>query len=957
MSQRKVPHDEADRKEGIEDDLEVKGKEEGSTSVASEPSEEERRENVGQMTQDPEAAKRCTAVAKGCEDANRSHEPGSVQESADAGSQKEARAKHEDSVPAVVPVANRDAPQDSPTGRRKGETGASKLWKEKLEFLRQKQAIVSSPIEQFELNQWIKQAEQAVAGTTRDGYQGTMLATSANLMFGTVAHQREARVSLLDDLPLERPKELHEYQWDDFDDCFERLHRKRLLLLSCLHGEIPQDVEYGIASKLPAHAKKVFTLDRNRYPNGDSVTFSDVLDWHRLAEDAGQPVITFVHITERNLKKSFARNTAAQDIAVRRERLRQRGGYVVCLLFTAEFGETEPQVAGDHFVSIDWLRPVLLRRAGKADNPEHLQQRMAAQRSRGSWPSESHESEHYMEVMKFLAKGCDGLKQELERRDSGGSPEAVKMADVAAADVVRRAVLFVGAYFTGLSIKGFELILKSLLDNRVLERKVIEEVVTQGGKTKERYSHKSVNAFRYWEEHRDEALSECGLRSFSDPEGRRFLDFADSRHRVEIRNAFDGQLANYQYQQFDTLYRSGLLYDSATPRRVVSQLIDMAETMATAYPDTYGEDWLLDTVACVERPDDVAVAIGDGDVSPDGHLIQRFIDWLNEQGKESYFYPRFGDLCSKLVEDDITQKAVDSLLNRLVTAGRVVDKAPRIALRIVRRLRESPRFAYHKWLKHILEVAPSNVRLEVLDIFVREAMESDKRFAEVAALLRTWLPNRGADQCPSVASRYAIGFLFEYYKASRYAFLQASADTQGSNPHHPVFPAHCQSAPELSERVEWLAAWMLHPVMEQGLALILRDYLREERLNWPTDDGGEEDDPFLLHAVDGYIVLADMLEGWTEMADLLDRPDTAKETQQVKKACHSLLPAVMLKAGRPEKAKEVRRAIYDRWNQKGQYYLDLMEYPEFAEQRTLLKNARKRLSDLRRLLRAVELSQ
>ena len=241
----------------------------------------------------------------------------------------------------------------------------------------------------------------------------------------------------------------------------------------------------------------------------------------------------------------------------------------------------------------------------------------------------------------------------------------------------------------------------------------MKQVESRKGKIRQMVVTEEVeDAFEFWWDRRASLLRECGLAVFSNEEGERYYDFATSMDAERVRADLEDSLTDYE--QFERLCHSGILFRPETPPKAIRQIIDLADKMANAHPGSYDKTWLIRTIVQFEQenpelnlPDSQA----DSSSAPPP-MLARLIEQFNEamrQGKESHVYPRFGDLCSKLYINAKSRQAVVSLLQLLITGSKGVGRAPAIALRLIRRLRETPDFDYYEWLKRVLEKRSSDL--------------------------------------------------------------------------------------------------------------------------------------------------------------------------------------------------------------------------------------------------------
>lgn len=699
------------------------------------------------------------------------------------------------------------------------------------------------------------------------------------------------------------------YELEELDLYAETLLEKGFVTASCRHE--------GILKQLPFQLADLRDLEHLQKFQYIPDLESDDEHFHSLLKSIIQRAsdgLTIVHVSTDALRRALFNATTAPHFYMQCKLLRENHAYVVCLLYPPCDSHMVRENGFAHW-NIDFLRPLLIHQFdSESADPRELCDLIEANRS--LWPADP--AEFCGEITKSLSSGYAKFATEVRRRLSKKNGTRA-VPDLDRQGVVQQALYFVGAYFggfpsgySGLNPQYLDLLMSILLEG---EHQQVPQPVTASTDADDRPaidpdssapltnaggdvvtntdlicmdrspaagndSHasidvgaidssptvsiagdpeagcRSVPAVQYWREHRHQLLREVGMQLFYDGRQVRYYDFVDFGRREAVRRYFADNMSHRHDELFDNLYQSGILFARESDDCIVKPMVRFVAAQVAADPVKYDQQWLLSSIMGAEEWSS-RVNIPSG-LEPHDQIIALALALREKEEGTAYFYNRLAEILKVLLQSDQSKGTIDSLFHRLIHAG---PEGATIVLRLAKRVRWTTGFEYFRWIRELLNKCPADARLSIQAGLVREASESLDRFEQVSTELLKWLPPGDAQvDHLEVAARYALAFLFDYFKFTR--DLNAR-QLDGKGKMHAGFPADVVESPELlRRRQQKYLRWLCHKDLHRGVQFVTQDHLRCR-----TGHRGQELFEAAASEIDNSLVIALILESWLEEAD------------------------------------------------------------------------------------------
>jgi hypothetical protein len=163
-----------------------------------------------------------------------------------------------------------------------------------------------------------------------------------------------------------------------------------------------------------------------------------------------------------------------------------------------------------------------------------------------------------------------------------------------------------------------------------------------------------------------------------------------------------------------------------------------------------------------------------------------------------------------------------------------------------------------------------------------------------------------------------------------------------------MFPAIVTGDPSLAEkRIAQLADWLLHPALKSAWRIMLQDiFVNSPELRLEVEENFND-------YFDKYGLLADLLAGWSELAELTATKGTQESVSDTATAnCDMLVNTICDRADRSEAmlVRKIRRSLKSQWTVAINDCSDLMSFTGSSDSRSFFKARRSRLQHLRKLL-------
>lgn len=673
--------------------------------------------------------------------------------------------------------------------------------------------------------------------------------------------------------PKERPDDLYPYVNDEeFAKAKEALDEKRLLLVTCAAADLLLSLIYDFAREYEQYEIWEYLAKSNEDGCSEAYQFDQIIEWTATLQS---PALCIVDVAEGLMFDSMFKFLRQNDFAHRYAS--NDNARLVCRLSPDRFdfqprakifekewfdGHVHRNLRGFAFWKVPFELPLLSRHAPADDkhSPRDLNERLQEQRQK--WPAD--ERDYYDELMRFLPKGSELVNQVIDEINARPASFEEDFENLERGNLVKKAVLFTAAYFPKLPLRDFELLVRvSIHGETVRVRRRIRTPVVSTGDSEDssdtpqqaaQYEYERISALEYWNARGDQLLRRAHLKTHGTMGEKRYVDFAMRGYASLARDyvccAFSETMPRFYMKQFEKIFESGILFSPQITKEISDKLAVIAADMVAVHPAEFGASWLIRVVHGIRNWNPEVRVTRDelATVPREILLIAKFAEFAAEKdGKTSFFYARLEELCRQLQMRPECRSVLNQFLDRLLKEP----ENARDLLRIAKRLKPIADFDYFNWLRRVMKVASGTVRLEIYSDLIRDAAESPDQFLSTAEKLKEWHPAEGKSDIQA-DEKYALAFLWDFFVFTRHAFQTSSKYRHL----HPFFPANAPAG-----WTDFVHDWVVHPAFATGVQFVIKDQLKQQKTG--------ERFSFEGRAFDLSVLLGELFEGWTEIADTL----------------------------------------------------------------------------------------
>lgn len=547
---------------------------------------------------------------------------------------------------------------------------------------------------------------------------------------------------------------------DEAAPWMERLRSERLLLVSCQDGAVGLAAVHALVDGIGVRGGAARLLNFDNEPvEGATQTVYDLIRAPNEREGEILVVVDAVsHRAQPFLDRLLDPLNGAWAVPMLRGDLEEARLLVVC--------QIPPEREGPFS---RWDVPFLDLLLAAAFPSEHRELRVEIlrQRARGRW---SRNDAVFCRQVR-AALGNDSLQEVVA---AGG----LSLNDRVELDVeqpVHNSVLYTAGFFPRLNPADFGRVVTVLLGDQTMllpPEPVPVADDDEAGSPPAPAAPRTKRLAEVWRESGDRILRECRLGVIRDGEGSRAVGFADPSAGDSLREHFEDDHPFTHHVRFAALHEARLLFDRS--EAVAAGVVRLTTDMASAYPETYGREWLL------ER-------LGESPAAEPHEAV----------------FTRFAQLLRGLCEQVALQPVVAGVMERLLAT-----RDFRIAMALVRRLRFAPGFDAFYWMRQLVDRGTSEARKAVADYLYGEAVRAGSQVYPLLHALQPWLPPEDERPERYSPSGWMALRLLVHYAADMVGRLKD--EDYGAWPSRYALLA--VSSPEAAARdLSLLLGWLLHP--------------------------------------------------------------------------------------------------------------------------------------------------
>jgi hypothetical protein len=620
----------------------------------------------------------------------------------------------------------------------------------------------------------------------------------ANLYFQARENRNEAQTVSLMELAVKLPKRETQIPAETsylVDPYVAKLKQQHFLFMSCADTNIAYGAAYALIEAMQIQPDRRLLIDFVSNPEKSNSTIHFFADTSSEDREKLTAIVIDGFHNQAQTFLDWLRATTAVGASRVREHLCDNNYFLLCLVDSKVTRDS----AANPFVTwgVPCLQPLLKHHF--PDQAESLENEIMAQRKLGKW--KPNDVEFCAEIRSALE---DDLLQVVEQRRSATTPgipslltETVFKGDYSIEDTL----LYVGTYFSDLAPHEFDQVVEWLLADRTTTVSVKTQQHNADGTIQIIETEVQKPLRDFWNSNPDKYLTSCQLEAVADSNGTISIRFAKETYRETLKAQLERRHSVYLLRQFKALQSNGFL--TSTPN-ISDRAMSLSINMATAYPASFGKDWLLNIVVEARKSWAAAATSNEGPLTSFGkhkalERIALFIRLMRGQPQ--------------------LEEIVDCLLKDLMTLG-----MHDTVLYLVRGLQFSPGFDEFYWMKRLVDEGDEFFKLATyyhLYSYIRKI-----GIYPLLAKLETWIPkdDRPLDSYPP-SCIYSLRLLVEYCAEVTETF-ESDQQTQ-----HPLFTFVDEETAK--ENCRQLVGWFFHPAMctvFAGLGDVFSDDTPEARV-------------------------------------------------------------------------------------------------------------------------------
>jgi hypothetical protein len=563
-----------------------------------------------------------------------------------------------------------------------------------------------------------------------------------------------------------------------------KLRDQHVLFLSCIDQTVALGAAYALLDALNIASEQRFLLN---FPRGTEKSNVVIEVFTQLSsEDRHKP--TAIVIDGFNLEaRAFLDWLQAAPLTLAstvRSHLHGHGFFLLCLV-APEYLQNYSGTPTFARWSVPFLQPLLKHHF--PSQAESLEKEILAQQQHGQWKQT--DAELCNEIRALLESDLPKIVEQRHHTlltppttvPSIG-PESLFKGDNSIEDTL----LYAATYFSDLPPHEFDQLVDWLLADRTTTVTVKTQQHNADGTihTIETEVQKPLRDF--WYANSDSYLTSCGLEAATGPNLTTFIRFANKANREKLKAYLERHHSLYLLRQFKILVSNNFLTSEPNIR---DRAMSLSIEMATAYPGSFGKDWLLKIILDARN--------GTKPFSNTDNATATF-------GKNKAL-ERITLFVRLLLGRPQLEELVNELLKDLMGLG-----SHETVLFLVRGLQFAPAFDEFYWMKRLLDEGDDTVKHGTyyhLYSYIQKI-----GIYPLLSKLEPWIP---ADDRPvdsySPSCIYSLRLLVEYCSE-----LTATFEQEATAPRHPLFMFTDEKAAR--ENCRRLISWFFHPGMQSVFA-------------------------------------------------------------------------------------------------------------------------------------------
>src|SRR5215213_31624 len=564
------------------------------------------------------------------------------------------------------------------------------------------------------------------------------------------------------------------------DPYVAKLKQQHFLFMSCADTDVAFGAAYALIEAIQIQPDQRLVIDFASNPEKSNSMIQFFAD---LASEDQKKLTAIVIDGFHSQARTFLdwlQATTSITASRMREHLYDNNYFLLCLVdpkYIQNYVTADSPANPFAIWSVPCLQPLL-----KHHFPEQagwLENEILTQQKLGKW--KPNDAGLCNDVRSALD---EGLLQVVEQRRTTQTPaipsvvpETLFKGDYSIEDTL----LYVGTYFHDLAPHEFDQVVEWLLADRTTTVTVKTQQHNADGTIHIIETEVQKPLRDFWNSNPDKYLTSCQLEAVSDSNGTMSIRFAKETYRETLKTQLERRHSVYLLRQFKELQTHGFL---TSTQNISDRAMSLSINMATAYPASFGKDWLLNII--VEARKNWAAAAG-SDGGP-----------LTSLGKHKAL-ERIAFFVRLVRGQPQLEEVVDGLLKDLMTLG-----MHDTVLFLVRGLQFSPGFDEFYWMKRLVDEGDELIKLATyshLYSYIRKI-----GIYALLAKLETWIPtdDRPLDSYPP-SCIYSLRLLVEYCAEVTETF------ESGQQTQHPLFTFADEQAAK--ENCRQLVGWFFHPAM------------------------------------------------------------------------------------------------------------------------------------------------
>ncbi|HEX5601915.1 MAG TPA: hypothetical protein VFX63_05165, partial [Pyrinomonadaceae bacterium] len=625
----------------------------------------------------------------------------------------------------------------------------------------------------------IKQGE-AGENVVAHSYKRNTRIGKANLYFQARENRNVVETVSLMELAVKLPRREAQIPGESsylVDPYVAKLKQQHFLFMSCADTDVAFGAAYALIEAMQIQPDQRLLIDFASNPEKSNSTIQFFAD---MASEDGQKLTAIVIDGFHSQAQKFLdwlRATTTIGARHMREHLSDNNYFLLCLV-DSKYNVTGNSAANPFVTwAVPCLQPLLKHHC--PEQAEWLETEILNQQKLGKWKP-TH-AELCTEIRSALE---DDLVQIVEQRRTAKTPEIPSLipeTDFKGDYSIEDTLLYVGTYFSDLAPHEFDQVVEWLLTDRTTTVTVKTQHHNADGTIQITETEVQKPLRDFWNNNPDKYLTSCQLEAVPDNNGTIAIRFAKETYRETLRTQLERRHSVYLLRQFKALQSHGFLTSTPT---ISDRAMSLSIKMATAYPTSFGKDWLLNIV--VEARKNWAAAAGSNEGPLTSFSKHKALERIS-------LFVRLMRGQSQLEE------VVDGLFKDLMSLG-----MHDTVLFLVRGLQFSPGFDEFYWMKRLVDEGDEFLKLATyyhLYSYIRKI-----GIYPLLAKLKTWIPtdDRPLDSYPA-SCIYSLRLLVEYCAEVTETF-ESNQQTQ-----HPLFTFVDEEAGR--ENCRQLVSWFFHPAM------------------------------------------------------------------------------------------------------------------------------------------------